>query len=240
MTTRLREAARRAVKSPAVRRLMPGITPLCRRVCLRFDDYHQANDPGAWKRTLARYSEQGLRGVVAVCPTFEGEPLAAEEAGFLELLRADGWEIAQHGYTHEDIADAGYRSEFRGVDPEEQRRRVGAGKDLLEERGFSPRTFIPPWHQFDGATLRALRDHGFDCLNEGRWPLPRRKHGVTLVPTHPPGLHVDTIAVGVITLVGHPHIDADPMANAGRVAGHEGKVRTPAEVADWWRRTAGA
>lgn len=219
--------------------VLPGITRFS-LVCLRFDDYHQDVDPDTWRRVLSEYRDRGLRGVVGVVPAYEDEPLASDVVGFLDDLVDDGWELAQHGYTHEDIGQGrggllyDERSEFAGVPLAEQRRRIGLGKDVLEDHGISPRTFIPPWHEYDRNTVRALSDHGFDCLHEGRWPLPRRIDGVTLVPTHPPGVVPATLAVGVVTLVGHPHLDSEPLRNARVVAGSEDRVHTASEIVDWW------
>jgi len=220
--------------------MWPGITRAS-LVCLRFDDYHQDCGIETWVETLSRYDERGLRGLVAVVPKFEGERLSADVVEFLHELRASGWELAQHGYTHDPVGEGrggplyDDRSEFAGVDPAEQERRIGAGRDILESHGIEPTTFVPPWHEYDRTTVRALTDAGFDCLNEGRWPVPRTVEGVTLVPTHVPAVTPAMVGAGVVTLVGHPHLEDDPMANADLMAGREDRVRTPAEVAEWWR-----
>jgi len=220
--------------------MWPGITRAS-LVCLRFDDYHQSIDHETWVDVLSGFDERGLRGVVGVVPKFEGEPLDADVVGFLRELQDSGWELAQHGYTHEDVGEGRggplylERSEFAGLDEGEQNRRVGAGRDILADRGIEPTTFIPPWHEYDRTTLRVLADNGFDCLNEGRWPVPRTVEGVTLVPTHVPAVTPAMLAVGVVTLVSHPHLDDDPMAAAAVVSGHEDRLRTPGQVASWWR-----
>jgi peptidoglycan/xylan/chitin deacetylase (PgdA/CDA1 family) len=218
----------------------PGITRAS-LVCLRFDDYHQALGVDVWQETLSAYDERGLRGVVAVAPAYEGERLSADVVPFLMDLEASGWELAQHGYTHEDVGTGrggplyDERSEFAGLPLAEQKRRVGAGRDVLESHGIEPTTFIPPWHEYDRNTVRAVSEQGFDCINEGRWPLPRTVEGVTLVPTHVPWFTPEMVGVGVVTLVGHPHLEDDPMANARALVGRESRLRTPAEVVDWWR-----
>jgi len=218
----------------------PGITRAS-LVCLRFDDYHQDVDHGTWVDVLSQYDDRGLRGVVGVVPNYEGERLSGDVVEFLHELRESGWELAQHGYTHEDIGEGRGgplyldRSEFAGLDESEQDRRVGAGRDVLASHGIEPTTFIPPWHEYDLTTLRVLDDYGFDCCNEGRWPLPHTREGVTLVPTHVPVLTPGMLAVGVVTVVGHPHLDDDPMAGADLVVGRKDRLRTPAEVTTWWR-----
>jgi peptidoglycan/xylan/chitin deacetylase (PgdA/CDA1 family) len=229
--------------------MWPGVTPLS-LVCLRFDDYHQDVDHKAWVEVLSEYDDRGLRGVVAVVPEYEGEQLSADVVPFLKRLEANGWEVAQHGYRHENVgrgrASQGLlgplgrelydeRSEFAGLSYEEQERRIGAGKDVLEAHDLTPTTFIPPWHEYDRDTARALSEHGFTALNEGRWPIPRTVEGVTLVPTHLPAITPAMLSVGVTTIVGHPHLDDDPISGARIVSGHERRLRTPNEIADWWQ-----
>jgi len=230
--------------------MWPGVTPLS-LVCLRFDDYHQDVDHDTWIEVLTEYDQRGLRGLVAVPPKYEGEPLSADVVPFLLELEERGWELAQHGYTHEDIGESRAsqgtlgplgrelyldRSEFAGLPYEEQHRRIAAGQEILEGHGIEPTTFVPPWHEYGRNTIRALADHGFTCLNEGRWPIPRMVDGVTLVPTHVPAFTPAMVAVGVVTIVGHPHLDDDPMAAAELVDGHEDRLRTPGEVTQWWQR----
>jgi peptidoglycan/xylan/chitin deacetylase (PgdA/CDA1 family) len=221
--------------------IWPGITRAS-LVCLRFDDYHQAVDHDQWVDVLSAYDDRGLRGVVGVIPKYEGERLSADVVEFLHDLADNGWELAQHGYTHEDVGDGRGgplyldRSEFAGLDESEQDHRVGAGRDILESHGIEPTTFVPPWHEYDRTTLRVLVDNGFDCLNEGRWPTPRTVAGVTLVPTHVPAVTPAMFAVGVVTVVSHPHLDDEPMAAATLVSGNEKRLRTPGEVAAWWRQ----
>ncbi|WP_415382080.1 DUF2334 domain-containing protein [Halosimplex sp. TS25] len=220
--------------------MWPGVTRFS-LVCLRFDDYHQDVDNETWVDVLSRYDDRGLRGVVAVCPKFEGERLSADVVEFLHELEANGWELAQHGYEHEDVGEGrggplyDDRSEFAGLDYDEQNRRIGAGRDILESHGIEPTTFIPPWHEYDRTTARALAANGFDCINEGRWPVPRTVEGVTLVPTHVPAITPYMVGAGVVTMVSHPQLEDYPMKNADAVAGYEDRIQTPSEVVDWWR-----
>jgi len=165
--------------------MWPGITRFA-RVCLRFDDYHQNYDVERWERVLSRYEERGLKGVVGVVPEDGGDRLDGDVVDFLRGLRDSGWELAQHGYTHEDIGEGrggllyDDRSEFCGVPREEQRRRVGAGRDILQSHGIEPVTFIPPWHEYDRNTVRVLGEEGFHCLNEGRLPRTSTTSGISM------------------------------------------------------------
>lgn len=219
----------------------PGITRFS-LVCLRFDDYHQEIDHERWIDVLSRYDDRGLRGVIGVIPKYKGDPLDADAVDFLHDLRDNGWELAQHGYTHDNIGEGrgGHlyddRSEFRGVPLDEQRHRIGSGYDILKSHGIEPTTFIPPWHEYDQNTVRGLTDVGFNCINEGRWPIPRTIGKITLVPTHIPAMTPYILGFGIVTLVSHPHLDDDPMRNADAVLGYEDHLRTPSEVVSWWRK----
>jgi peptidoglycan/xylan/chitin deacetylase (PgdA/CDA1 family) len=218
----------------------PGITRAS-LPCLRFDDYHQSIDHDHWVDVLTRYDDRGLQGLIAVVPEYHGEPLTADVVPFLAELREEGWELGQHGYRHEDVGEGrggrlyDDRSEFAGLPYNEQEHRIGAGRDVLASHGIEPTTFVPPWHEYDRTTARAVAEHGFDCINEGRWPVPRTVEGVTLVPTHVPGVTPYHLGVGVLTLVHHPHLDEEPMKAAQALSGHESRVRTPSEVVAWWR-----
>lgn len=68
-------------------------------------------------------------------------------------------EIAQNGYSHEDI---GGRSEFSGLSYEVQMEKIMKGSDILEKYfGKKPRVFIPPYNNADGVSLEVLDDFGF-------------------------------------------------------------------------------
>lgn len=220
----------------------PGVTPFS-LVCLRFDDYHQDINHKTWVDVLSYYDDRGLYGLIAVCPAFKGEPLDEDVVDLLKELESNGWEIAQHGYTHEDIGEGrggalyDERSEFAGLQYEEQHRRIAAGNEILVEHGIEPTTFVPPWHEYDRRTLRALAEEGFTCLNEGRWPIPRTIEGVTLVPTNVPGVTPAMLSIGVVTFVEHPHLDDTPLATADLLSKCQDRLRTPGEIAAWWQQT---
>lgn len=218
----------------------PGITRFA-RVCVRFDDYHQSIDHHQWIKVLSEYEQAGLRGVIGVIPNYKGKRLSEDVASSLEEFQERGWEIAQHGFKHENIGEGrggilyDNRSEFAGVDLKEQKRRIARGKSILQSHGFSPKTFIPPWHEYDKNTVLALAGESFTTLNEGRFPFPRVINGITLIPTHPPGITPEMLAVGVVTMVRHPHLDEDPMKSARILEGHENQVLTPKEIAKIWQ-----
>ncbi|MFB6196846.1 MAG: DUF2334 domain-containing protein, partial [Halobacteriaceae archaeon] len=180
---------------------------------MRFDDYHQDVSLATWQDVLSAYDDRGLRGVIGVIPAHHSTPIDDDAVEFIKELEQNGWELAQHGYTHENIGDGSggllgdHRSEFAGVELAEQRRRIRAGKSILTDHGIEPETFIPPWHEYDRNTIRALADAGFSCLNEGRWILPRTIDDIVLIPTHPPLVTPEHFPIGVVSLVSHPQFE---------------------------------
>jgi hypothetical protein len=50
-----------------------------------------------------------------------------------------------------------------------------------------------------------------------------------------PALTPYTFPIGIITLVRHPHLDADPYKAANFLQGYKGRLKTAGEIATWWR-----
>lgn len=80
----------------------------------------------------------------------------------LKAAAAEGVvEIALHGYAHQ-TNNVKRHTEFAGLDYRRQVEKIAAGRALLEKlTGAKITTFIPPWNQYDGDTLRALEELGF-------------------------------------------------------------------------------
>ena len=62
-------------------------------------------------------------------------------------------EIAQHGYDHSIY--------LRGMSYAQQNYRINKGKDLLEDIGITPYSFIPPYGEADDTTIQVLINSGF-------------------------------------------------------------------------------
>jgi len=115
--------------------------------------------------------EEGVPCNYQVVPSF----LDAEAIGFLKDVQSrhpDRVVLNQHGFRHEQqIGGERVFSEFAGGRPyAEQHREIEAGRALLREAlgaSFDARIFTPPCHKYDGATLRALHDLGFEILSAG-------------------------------------------------------------------------
>lgn len=180
------------------------------KIVVRLDDFHQIRikDRG-WSKTFEMLENLGVRATIAVIPIYKGEILSDGAVETLKELERKGWEIAQHGYTHDQLTNSGgilgtwNKSEFAGVPYEEQHKRILEGKKILESFGFQINTFVPPWHTFDENTIKVLEELEFTVLNDGHFFLPKKVGNILMIPTHK--IWHEFIRFGVVTLVLHPN-----------------------------------
>lgn len=92
----------------------------------------------------------------------EGLCLGETKGEVLKTAAAEGVvEVALHGYAHQ-TNNVKRHAEFAGLDYRRQVEKIAAGRALLEKlTGARITTFIPPWNQYDGDTVRALEELGF-------------------------------------------------------------------------------
>ncbi len=75
--------------------------------------------------------------------------------------------MAMHGYQHiygtskGGIFPLNHFSEFAGEPLEEQRKKIAAGRQILENHGVHTDIFMAPGHSYDRNTLTALMENGF-------------------------------------------------------------------------------
>lgn len=99
-----------------------------------------------------------------------------------------GWVIALHGYDHVYLSrNTGLlkyqrKSEFAGVEVEEQYRKISEGKRLLEKKGLKISAFMAPAHTFDRNTLEVLKRNDLDVVTDGFGVYSYKKRGITFVP----------------------------------------------------------
>ncbi len=148
-------------------------------VVFRYDDYgneRSLQHETVLREAFAKYDIPATYGIIPYPSIGDvGEP-GPHEVRALELSKAElikdmvqagKIEAALHGYSHHTRWLWPY-SEFAGADITEQRRKITAGKLLLEEMlGVEIVTFIPPWNTYDTDTVRALEDAGFRTLSSG-------------------------------------------------------------------------
>jgi len=139
---------------------------------IRLDDISPFINMNRFSIFMKVLGEYNIPAVLGVVPFHLGKEKIEKIAPLLHFLEDKGYEIAQHGYTHDQLSEnAGFlgmkkSSEFAGLPFEIQAERINKGKEIMEKAGFSPTTFIPPWHTYDTNTIRALKTEGFRVLND--------------------------------------------------------------------------
>lgn len=173
-----------------------------------------------FKSLFLKYQIPVVLGVIPKCKnrnlTFENRP----DENFvqeLKIFESLGWEIAQHGYTHELLAKNGgimkrnAASEFAGLPYQEQFERIKKGKMILNSWGFSPKTFIAPWHSFDKSTILAIKANDFSIISDGIELYPYLYKKILFVPQiwwdAPPANK--KIKSGIYTICLHPNTTSD-------------------------------
>ena len=79
-------------------------------------------------------------------------------------------EVAQHGFSHRQSNKE--QTEFLSVTYQSQVKWIQRGKEILE-RAFSSNvtTFVPPWNNYDGNTIRTVVELKFNCLSGDLGPV---------------------------------------------------------------------
>jgi Uncharacterized protein conserved in bacteria (DUF2334) len=160
--------------------------------------------------TLTKHGVPCLIGVVPDCR----DPKLLQHAeprsdfwDFMRKLKASGWTICQHGYTHvydchsRDLFGIMRRSEFAGHDFETQVHRLASGAKILADEGLATDIFMAPNHAFDAVTIRALQHSGFKSVTDGFALWPYEEGGLTLVPQMFP--EPRNFGVGIYTICLH-------------------------------------
>jgi Predicted deacetylase len=163
------------------------------KIAVRMDDITPAMDWGKFEQFRALLDEYGIQPLIGVVPdNLDGNlNRGREEAGFWEYvkgLKEAGWVVALHGYQHIYTEKKGGMfplndfSEFAGVPYVRQREMLEKGKAILESHGIVTDFFMAPAHAYDGNTLRALKDTGFQRVTDGFGKRPYLWKGLMFYP----------------------------------------------------------
>lgn len=195
------------------------------RYIFRWDDVSPYQDRARYRALIDLFTKYDVPAVLGVIPDNRDETIQFDrqnENEFVDELRQlqeAGWEIAQHGYRHMLNTDNGgilkinNASEFAGRDFESQKADIEGGKKILNDYGFDPVTFIPPWHSYDKSTLTALEKTGFKVLSDGLFLYPRRIGSLIQLPqifwSVPGRIRVLDQIGSVYTICLHPQLITD-------------------------------
>jgi peptidoglycan/xylan/chitin deacetylase (PgdA/CDA1 family) len=153
-------------------------------VVFRYDDYSALSNTDFERNMINTFAEYRLPIMVGiipyVCQDFhnprprdfrELAPLPPAKAALLkEGIRTGAVVLAQHGFSHQTVQNAGRSrggfSEFEGLDLGTQKEKIAAGEKLLEEMfGIPIKVFAPPWNSYDSVTVRVLESLGFGVIS---------------------------------------------------------------------------
>lgn len=164
------------------------------RICtFRLDDITPDMDWNKFYRIRALFIKYKVNPLIGVVPDNRDPGLkkGPVQDDFWEVMRSlqkSGWSIAQHGYQHvyettnSGILGIKNASEFAGLSYDIQRRKIHAGREILQKEGLNVTIFMAPGHTFDKDTLRALRDEGFKTVTDGYAGVPYYREGLLFVP----------------------------------------------------------
>lgn len=90
------------------------------------------------------------------------EPYQITDSLYWQNLNDSNIEVCLHGLTHQDIDKHG---EFGLLSPQETRRRIHKGKNILQPFIIYPiQTFIPPFNAINDSLPKILKEEGFCIL----------------------------------------------------------------------------
>ncbi len=148
--------------------------------------------------------------------------------------------VAIHGFNHGNnrlMADTA--SEFAGLPEAKQALLLATARDsLLAATGLAAKVFVPPFNQYDAATLRAMASTGFEVLSAGRSGPSLDHSPVLMLPsaTHPARMRravesalSEASASAVVTVTLHPYdfIDTGQPMPGFRIGGAQ------IQLSDW-------
>lgn len=163
----------------------------------RIDDVCPGMDEDKFERIEKIFDKYQVKPLIGIIPLNKDESLKINKTakydlqfwGKMKSLISKGWIVAQHGYEHKYINDCSgllgitEHSEFCGLDYEEQFRKVGEGKKILEEKLKTKiEWWMAPAHSFDKVTINVLVDLGFKKITDGIALFPFKEFGLEWFP----------------------------------------------------------
>ena len=138
---------------------------------------------------IQEFVNRNIPITLSVIPNWKNQEVSKNNGlirRFKKEIEAGTVEIAQHGFKHQQSGQE--QTEFRSVPYPIQKEWIQKGRKMLEGVFLQTvTTFVPPWNNYDTATIRILREMGFGCLSGDLGPVGRIDKKV-------PHRNTDTIA----------------------------------------------
>lgn len=164
---------------------------------IRLDDISWDMDYLKFNKMIQILTKYGIKPLIGVIPKnedfkFKQLDNRMQEEEFWKLVKKlhseHGWQIALHGYEHRYVTcESGVlginpRSEFAGIEEEEQYSKINLGKKILVDQGLKISAFMAPGHSFDNNTLKSLKKNGIYAVTDGYGIYPYMNEGMIFVP----------------------------------------------------------
>lgn len=159
---------------------------------IRLDDIHPQMNLHNFKRIIDCLKKFNVKGILGVIPDNQDISLNRNKIDNnfwqrIKTLERSGFVIAQHGYQHlydtleGGILNINHQSEFAGHPYDIQKKKMEAGKKILEKKGLSPTFFMAPSHSFDDITLTVAKELDY-AITDGFGLWPKIKKGLLFIP----------------------------------------------------------
>lgn len=134
---------------------------------IRLDDASEYMNIKKWNRIEEILNKFNIKPIVGIIPDNKDDKLLQYKKNndFWKKVKRwekNDWTLAMHGHQHIYITENGginpinYRSEFAGVDFQEQQKKIENGYQIMLNHGINPKIFFAPSHTFDNNTIKAL------------------------------------------------------------------------------------
>ena len=153
------------------------------QITVRIDDITPDMDWKKFRRLEKILDDNGIAPLLGIVPDNQDDNLkkgemAPDFKAQIEIWKKKNWSFSMHGWKHLYTTKKGGLfplnkfSEYAGVSKEMQRQMIRDGKEKLLEMGVDTDIFMAPGHSFDGNTLLALKEEGFQYITDGfgSWP----------------------------------------------------------------------
>lgn len=123
-------------------------------VLIRADDVWYFGSPGyLWTSNLVW--KNNIAATYAVVPYYATQWMTPLTTNTYNLLNKDQFELATHGYKHED---------FKGMSYTKQLNLMTQGTNLMTKYMYKPTTFVAPYDDLDVNTLKAAKALGYHSV----------------------------------------------------------------------------
>ncbi len=149
---------------------------------IRLDDYSPFIKKGNWEKVLEILQPISNKCIIAAIPNhyestqkIKSSIIYKDFIDGLKDLNKNGFEIAQHGYSHDypylnikksSLGSRRTTTEFSDVSFEEQERRIKNGMNFFKSLEIDIKGFVSPGHSFDMNTIRICERRNFTWFGD--------------------------------------------------------------------------